>query len=209
MSKSAVWIALNPVIRPEGRSGPQDYSLIGYNRRVSIHSEHPFLTPEPDRDPVRRLRGRLNASVTIWTTGAGRARAGLTVSSVFIAEGEPAEVVGLVNADSALGEELEETRTLVVNVLGAEHRTAADVFAGRTPSPGGTFRTGNWTDTDWGPVLEGVPAWTGARLVDGPLLRSGWAYLVRAAIEHVELRALADEEQALGYLRGRYHFPGW
>ena len=176
---------------------------------MSIHSEHPFLTPEPDRDPVRRARGRLNAPVTIWTTGAGRERAGLTVSSMIIAEGQPAEVIGLVNPDSALGEVIDETRSLVVNVLGAAHRTVSDVFADRTPSPGGKFRTGEWTDTDWGPALQGVPAWIGARLIDGPPARAGWAYLIRAEIQKVHLSALVEGDQALGYLRGHYHFPSW
>ena len=36
---------------------------------VTIHSEHPFLEPESDRDPVRRLRGRLGGAVTLWTVG--------------------------------------------------------------------------------------------------------------------------------------------
>lgn len=186
---------------------------VRYNRPVAIHSEHPFLTPEPDRDPVRRARGRLNAPVTIWTTGwttgQDRDRAGLTVSSMLIAEGEPGEVIGLVNPDSAFGEVIEQTRTLVVNVLGAESRTVSEVFADRTPSPGGKFRTGSWTDTAWGPALDGVPAWIGARLVEGSLVRAGWAYLVRAEIEKVHLSALAEDGTALGYLRGHYHFPSW
>lgn len=192
-------------------SGRRKYSgaVVGYKGQVSIHTEHPFLTPEPDRDPVRRARGRLNAPVTIWTTGRQRERAGLTVSSMIVAEGQPAQVVGLVNPDSALGEVIEESRTLVVNVLSSEHRTISDVFADRTPSPGGKFRTGDWTDTRWGPVLDGVPAWIGARLVDEPMIKAGWAYLVRAEIEKVHLSALIAGDQALGYLRGRYHFPSW
>ena len=32
---------------------------------VTIHSEHPFADPEPERDPVRRLRGRLGGAVTL------------------------------------------------------------------------------------------------------------------------------------------------
>lgn len=176
---------------------------------MSIHAEHPFLTPERDRDPVRRARGRLNAPVTIWTTGSGRERAGLTVSSMIIAEGDPGEVVGLVNPDSALGEVIEDRRTFVVNVLGADHRQVSDVFADVTPSPGGKFRTGEWSDSTWGPVLAGVPAWIGARLIDGELLRAGWAYLVRARVEKVHLTALVEGDRTLGYLRGRYHFPSW
>ena len=29
---------------------------------MTIHSEHPFLEPEEDRDPVRRLRGRIGGA---------------------------------------------------------------------------------------------------------------------------------------------------
>lgn len=176
---------------------------------MSIHAEHPFLTPEPDRDPVRRARGRLNAPVTIWATGDGGSRAGLTVSSMIIAEGDPGEVIGLVNPESGLGETVADTRTVAVSVLAGEHRRIADVFAGVTPSPGGKFRTGSWTQTAWGPVADGAPAWIGARLVEGELIRSGWAYLVRAKIEHVELAELTEADHPLGYLRGRYQFPTW
>jgi hypothetical protein len=28
---------------------------------VTIHSDHPFMPPESDRSPIRRLRGRLTA----------------------------------------------------------------------------------------------------------------------------------------------------
>ena len=46
---------------------------------MTIHSSHPFADGE--RDEVRRLRGRLGGAVTLWTTGEGRSRAGLTVTS--------------------------------------------------------------------------------------------------------------------------------
>ncbi|QDP97341.1 flavin reductase [Microlunatus elymi] len=176
---------------------------------MSIHAEHPFLTPEPDRDPVRRARGRLSAPVTIWASGQGKERAGLTVSSMIIAEGDPGEVIGLVNPESGLGELLAETRTVAVTVLGGPHRRIGDVFAGVTPSPGGKFRTGNWTQTEWGPVADGAPAWIGARLLEGEPEKAGWAYLVRARIEKVQLADLVQGDQALGYLRGRYRFLDW
>jgi flavin reductase (DIM6/NTAB) family NADH-FMN oxidoreductase RutF len=176
---------------------------------VSIHAEHPFLTPEPDRDPVRRARGRLNAPVSIWATGSDQDRVGLTVSSMIIAEGRPGEVIGLVNPESGLGELIMTTRTVAISVLGAGDRQVADVFAGITPSPGGKFRTGSWTGTEWGPVLEGVPAWIGARLTDGEVAEAGWALLIRAKIENIELSPLVEGDRALGYLRGRYQFPTW
>lgn len=128
---------------------------------------------------------------------------------MMIAEGDPGELVGLINPDSALGESITDADRVAVSVLGERDRLVADVFAGATPSPGGKFRTGNWSDTDWGPVLDGVPAWIGARLVDDEPLQVGWSLLVRAVIEHIELPRLVEGDRALGYLRGRYHFPNW
>jgi flavin reductase (DIM6/NTAB) family NADH-FMN oxidoreductase RutF len=178
---------------------------------VSIHSEHPFRTPEPGRDPARRLRGRLSAPVTVWTTGDQRHRVGLTVSSMLVSEGDPAEVVGLVNVDADLAEAVLSTRTVAVSVLGggSAERRLADVFAGLAPSPGGIFRTGSWTDTDWGPVYDDAVAWAGARLLDGEPAQSGWALLVRARIEHIEFAPLTDAHPALTHLRGRYHSIDW
>jgi flavin reductase (DIM6/NTAB) family NADH-FMN oxidoreductase RutF len=151
----------------------------------------------------------LNAPVTVWAAGSGRARTGLTMSSIMIAEGSPAEVIGLVNPESALAESLRPGGTLTVSVLGARDRLVADVFAGISPSPGGMFRTGSWSDSDWGPVLDGVPAWIGARLVDEAPVRAGWSVVVRARIETVRLADLIEGDQALGYLRGRYRFLAW
>ena len=55
-----------------------------------IHEgEHPFHPPEGERDPVRRMRGRLAAPVTIITAGDDVGRSGLTVSSLMLAEGDP------------------------------------------------------------------------------------------------------------------------
>jgi hypothetical protein len=71
------------------------------------------------------------------------------------------------------------------------------------------FRAGSWSDTDWGPVLDGVPVWIGARLVQDEPIRIGWSALVRARIETVRLADLTEGDQALGYLRGRYRFLTW
>jgi hypothetical protein len=69
---------------------------------VTIHSEHPFQTPAADRDLARRFRGRLGGAVTLVTAGEGLARAGLTVSSLMVAHGDPAHVLALVDPDSSL-----------------------------------------------------------------------------------------------------------
>ncbi|GAA2102343.1 hypothetical protein GCM10009841_18710 [Microlunatus panaciterrae] len=170
---------------------------------MTIHSSHPFLPPEDEREPLRRLRGRMPAPVTVWTSADADRRAGWTVSSVLFADGSPAELVGLVDEDSDLWELASETRVLAVSLLGWRHRGLADAFAGMAPAPGGPFRLANWTSTDWGPVLSDTSGWLGARLLDGDPDHAGWGLLVRARIERVELGEV-DPDGALAHLRGRY-----
>src|SRR3712207_309104 len=119
---------------------------------MTIHATDPFA--DASRDPVRRFRGRLGGAVSIWTTGAGADRAGLTMSSLMVANGEPAHVLGLVDPDSDLAEAVAETGVLVVQLLEWRHRDLAEAFAGRLPAPGGAFRMAEWDETQWGPVLS-------------------------------------------------------
>ena len=172
---------------------------------MTIHQDHPFADPEPRRDPVRRLRGRLGGAVTLWTTGSGPGRAGLTVSSVLVAPGEPAHLLGLVDPDSDLADALGGSGTAVVQLLHWRHRDLADAFAGVAPAPGGPFRSAQWRETDWGPLLEGVTAWAGIRL-DRPGTPVGWSTLLDGVVEHVEVAA-DDEAPPLVHRRGRYVRP--
>jgi flavin reductase (DIM6/NTAB) family NADH-FMN oxidoreductase RutF len=178
---------------------------------VTIHSTHPFATPEPERDPFRRLRGRMPSAVSVWAAGQGARRAGWTLSSFLVAEGEPAEVLGVLDEDSALAERLLASeavadRSLTVNLLGWQHRGLADAFAGVAPAPGGLFTLGRWRDTEWGPVLDDTPGWLGVRLRSVPD-HAGWSLLVRATVEHVEL-GTDPAEGMLAYVRGRYRAVG-
>lgn len=167
---------------------------------MTIHSEHPFLLPEGDRRPVRRFRGRLVSPVTIWTAQVdGRRPAGLTVSSVMVADGEPGQVVGLVGEDSDLAEALTASGRFAVAILGVQHRALADTLAGLLPAPGGAFASGDWTPTPWGPVPADALAWVGARLVGDPE-SAGWSLLVRGEVEQV---TIADGDP-LAHHRGRY-----
>jgi flavin reductase (DIM6/NTAB) family NADH-FMN oxidoreductase RutF len=164
---------------------------------VTIHSEHPFQDPEPD--PVRRWRGRLGGAVSLWTAGDDGARAGLTVSSLMVANGEPARVLALLDPDSDLAETLARTGRAVVQLLVWEHRDLADAFAGAAPAPGGPFRTGEFTATPWGPRLVTAPTWAG--VVVETTAEVGWSSLVTCAVEHVEV---GDDETPLVHRRGRY-----
>jgi len=165
---------------------------------VTIHSEHPFLPPRDDRDAVRRVRGRLPAPVTVWASGAGRGRRGLTVSSLLVADGDPSHVLGLIDEDSDFA--AADPATWTISVLTSDHRFLADAFAGTAPAPGGPFTLGEWGDSDWGPVLRGAAAWIGARRVETSPSHVGWALLLEGVVEHLEL----TEADALAHVRGRY-----
>lgn len=169
-----------------------------YAEEVTIHSDHPFLPPDDERAPLRRLRGRMPAPVTVWTSGSGASRRGLTISSVLVADGEPARVLGLVDADSDFWES--GPTSWVVNVLGTDHRFLADAFAGTAPAPGGPFTLGAWTDSAWGPVLSDSSGWMGVRLDGADPREVGWGLLVEGVIEHVEV----GDTPAMMHVRGRY-----
>jgi flavin reductase (DIM6/NTAB) family NADH-FMN oxidoreductase RutF len=166
---------------------------------MTIHSSHPFAEPEGERDPVRRLRGRLGGAVTLWTAGDEAGRAGLTVSSVMVAGGAPGAVIGLLDPDSDLAEVLSRTGRGVVHLLGWVHRDLADAFAGVAPAPGGAFRTGSFADTDWGPRLGGVSAWANVSLASTEEV--GWSLLTTCTVDEV---GIVDDTGGLAHRRGRY-----
>lgn len=139
--------------------------------------------------------------VTIWTIASAGRRAGWTVSSALVAAGDPGEVLGLVDEDSDLADLALGPATVAVSLLGPEHRHLADVFAGLAPAPGGPFRVGSWTDTPYGPVLDGAVGWLGARLHADPPGHAGWTLLLRGTVERVEI---GGGNEVLGYLGGRY-----
>lgn len=173
---------------------------------MTIHPEHPFLPPEEERDQARRLRSRLGGAVTLWASGSGdgpRQRAGLTVSSQLVANGEPGHLLALLDPDSDLFAMLTDTGAAAVTVLGGAERQLADAFAGVAPAPGGPFRTGQFTATEWGPRLAGERTWAGVRLTADPR-EVGWSMLVDCAIERLEF----GPDQTLVHRRGRYSSDG-
>ena len=169
---------------------------------MTIHYSHPFAAGEQDRKPLRRFRGRMASPVSIWAASSGGNRAGWTLSSFLVADGDPGEVIGLVDEESALADILAETTTVTVSLLGWGQRALADAFAGVAPAPGGPFAIAGWADTEWGPVLVESLGWIGARLRSDPD-HAGWGLLVRAVVERVEIQTPPTDD-LLCYVRGRY-----
>jgi 3-hydroxy-9,10-secoandrosta-1,3,5(10)-triene-9,17-dione monooxygenase reductase component len=164
-----------------------------------VHRDHPFRTPVELREPARRFRGRLASPVTVWTAGSPEERAGLTVSSLVVSEGEPPSVFGLVGTTTDLAEVVQRSEAFVVHVLEKKDRPLAERFALRHPSPGGVFRGLGVADSKWGPVLTALSNRVCCRCED--VTETGNHLLVRGAIEEIELGELSDP---LVYFRGAY-----
>jgi flavin reductase (DIM6/NTAB) family NADH-FMN oxidoreductase RutF len=164
---------------------------------VTIHDEHPFADPEPD--PLRRFRGRVGGTVSLWTSGSDAARAGLTVTSFLVAAGEQARLLALLDPDAALTEALLATGTGVVQLLAWEHRDLAEMFAGTAPAPGGMFSHAEFEQTAWGPRLASATSWAGVRLEAEQQV--GWSTLVSTVVERLEV---GDDDDPLRHRRGRF-----
>jgi hypothetical protein len=111
--------------------------------------------------------------------------------------GDPGQVVAIIDPDSDLGSALVPGGMLTVSVLGPNDTYLAEAFAGLAPAPGGMFRLGRWTQTEWGPVLEGS-TWLAGTVTDlSPL---GRALQVTATVQRVDL----TRTDVLVHQRGRY-----
>ena len=169
---------------------------------MTIHAGHPFAEPEESRDPMRRFRGRLGGGVTLWTAGSGddsRGWAGLTVSSLMVAAGEPPRLVALLDPDADLTQRLEETGRAAVALLSWPDRDLAEMFAGTAPAPGGAFAHGEFTPSAWGPRLVRAATWAGVRHEESRAV--GWSQLVTVVVEE---HAIGPDDEPLGHRRGRW-----
>lgn len=168
---------------------------------MTIHPDNPFTDPVPDQ--VRRFRARLGGRVSLWTSGAGRERAALTVSSFMVGTGEPGVVVGLLDPDTDLAERLADTGRAVVHLLDWRHRDLAEQAAGLMPAPGGVFAQAAFEDSDHGPFLPDVGVRASVRLTGTtpPESDAGWSWLVTCTIDAL---VIGDEEDPLHHRRGRY-----
>lgn len=154
--------------------------------RVTIHHEHPFADPPGSRRELRRLRGRWPSGVSVWTSSAGTVASrhrpvGLTVSSLLFADGEPGELLALLDPDSDLADALAADPRAMVSLLPERRVDVAQVFAGQAPAPGGRFTVGEWTEAPYGPQLADAVAAVAVEVVE-VTEDVGWSNLVRARL---------------------------
>jgi flavin reductase (DIM6/NTAB) family NADH-FMN oxidoreductase RutF len=177
--------------------------MTGGEQNGTVTGDNPFVPPIDERDPVRRFRGRLAAPVTIVTAGEGAHRAGLTVSSLFVIEGEPGRIHMAVGPLTELWDVLADTGRCVVHIARPEHRHVADAFAGLRPSPGGPFAAAESSASEWGPILGAMPDRASCRVTS--MSELGWSGVVETEIAHLEL---SDRPDSLIHHRGRYRRMG-
>jgi flavin reductase (DIM6/NTAB) family NADH-FMN oxidoreductase RutF len=172
-----------------------------WQNRTVIHDENPFAPT--DDDPLRRFRGRLASPVTIITAGSADTRTGLTVSSLFVAEGDAPLLFALVGPNSDLFDEVSRSGAFVVHIGQSGQEGIAEVFAGLRPSPGGLFRGLEVEQGEWGPVLAAIP--NRAFCTFKSIEPQGWTGLLVGAIDRFEL---AGDPDPLIHFRGRYRTLG-
>ena len=171
----------------------------GFDDGVQRIGSDPFAAPEAQRDPARRLRGRLAEPVTVWTAvDADGGPIGLTVSSVLVVEGAPAEVVGVIGPLSDLAEALGVGRRFVVHLLASDQVRLAEQFAGQFP--GDPFAEHPWAMSAWGPTLERLGTRASCTVAGRQPL--GYGLLVRGRIDSVVLGT--ERPGPLVHYRGRY-----
>ena len=137
--------------------------------------------------------------VSVWTARrASGIRAGITVSSVLVADGSPAEVLGVVDPLSAFCDAVGETGRFLVHLLASEQSHLADKFALRVP--GDPFEDEALQSSAWGPALVNVSTRVACTLLTSS--DAGYGQLLRGRIDELELDARAT--QPLVYYRGGY-----
>jgi flavin reductase (DIM6/NTAB) family NADH-FMN oxidoreductase RutF len=106
--------------------------------------------PEPT---LQRAMRQLVSGVSIVTTGDGTERNGFTATSVTSLSVEPPRVLFCLIRTSTSLALLTRCGRFAINILGAQHRTLADRFAGRSGLQGEDRFDGE----DWRTLTTGAP----------------------------------------------------
>lgn len=107
------------------------------------------ISPEQFKGGMRRLGGAVN----IVTSAHSGKFAGLTATAVTSLSAEPPRLLACINRAGATFETISKGRCLAVNVLGAQHKSLAERFAGMDGEP----ETDRFSEGLWDTGLSGAP----------------------------------------------------
>jgi flavin reductase (DIM6/NTAB) family NADH-FMN oxidoreductase RutF len=158
------------------------------------------LTPSSTRDFVRAISCAATP-VTIVTTHAENLRWGQTVSAVSRVSDEPAILGVCINRRSPINAAISVCGSFNVSLLGPEHHTAADTFAGRRRDGRLPF---TFADDEWGDGVNGLPVYADSVAAFECILHSitdvGSHHLYLGEVRHV----VHTDAEPLLHLRGTY-----
>ena len=158
------------------------------------------LTPVDVRDFVRAISCAATP-VTIVTTHAESARWGQTVSAVSRVSDEPAVLGVCINRRSPINAAIRSCGVFNVSLLGPEHHSAADTFAGR---PRGGRPPFTFIDDEWRNGVNGLPVYIDSVAAFECELHSvtdvGSHHLYLGGVRHV----VHTDAEPLLHLRGTY-----
>ena len=159
------------------------------------------VSDRPVGDALRLAMRELASGVCIITTGAAKARCGLTATSVTSLSLTPPSVLVCVDKRSRSLAEIVANGVFAVNTLSGSHRRIAEDFANRGARQGvARFDGADWTQGKFGaPVLTTALAALECHV--GNIVDWHSHLVVFGLVQHVHL---SGRSSALTYWRGDY-----
>ncbi len=115
---------------------------------AAIHSAH-----NADAQNLKLALRTLGGGVSIITTGEGESRTGATVTSATALSVDPPRMLVSLNRSSSTWPVLEQHGSFAINIVGSEHETLANQFAGL----GGLKGPQRYAGAEWITLASGAP----------------------------------------------------
>ena len=144
--------------RRPGRPGRRlDQRLVRHRVGADASASPPVAVRSRRDDPRHATRSSTRSAtrsaaprpargaVSLWTAGEGPDRAGLTVSSLMVAEASRGTCSAWSTPTPTWPTPCEPGSAVVVQLLAWQHRDLAEAFAGTAPAPGGAFAQAAWS----------------------------------------------------------------
>lgn len=123
--------------------------------RIRAHIEVAAAPPAVDGDAFRHAMRRFASGVCVVAAGEGEARCGMTVSAFTSVSADPPMVLVCLNRGSTAHACLTAASTYSINILGADQKDVALLFAGQKGRNGAARFDGDWHDgKDGAPILS-------------------------------------------------------